>query len=90
MYIGIGKNKPLEVHEDDALSFAMATCGVMRPFSVVPTDETKEFDEMLVEWFFSDDWIQEEPEEEPVDAYIEACELQMNADREAAVIWRAG
>lgn len=60
MYIGWNENQNIVVQDEDALQYAMERCGVIRPLSVGETPDTKEFDEMLVEWFYSGNWIHEE------------------------------
>jgi len=66
MYKGIGKNKNLIVSDDNALSFAMTACGVIRPSMIAVSKDTADFDKMLVEWFFSGDWIHVESLEQAI------------------------
>lgn len=63
MYVGWNENQNIVVQDEDALQYAMERCGIMRPRSVGETPETKEFDAMLVEWFYSGDWMYEKSEE---------------------------
>ena len=60
MYIGITRNTGLKVPDDRALKYAMERCRIMRPAFWDETVDSREFDEMLVEWFFSGNWVHEE------------------------------
>ncbi len=57
VYLGICKNRGLAVRQDDALCYAMQHCGIQ---IACITEETKEFLDMLVPWYFSGDWIERE------------------------------
>lgn len=52
----IGTN--IFVPEEDAFDYAIERCTTI-PFAVIGIDWTQEFKEMLVEWFYSDNWIWE-------------------------------
>lgn len=53
-YIGIGPEEGIFVPAEDAYAYAIERClsGTV--------DETKEFREMLVEWYYSGNWIKKE------------------------------
>lgn len=53
-YIGIGSEEGTFVPTEDAYAYALEKClsGTM--------DETKEFREMLMEWYYSGNWIKAE------------------------------
>lgn len=53
-YRGIGPEEGTIVNEGDACAYAMERClgGTL--------EEQKEFREMLVEWYYSGNWIKEE------------------------------
>jgi len=53
-YVGIGCETGKEVPLDEALSYAMLRCGIPVIFH---TPESSEFIEMLVEWYFSGNWL---------------------------------
>lgn len=53
-YIGICENKGLEVQVRDALCYVMLHCGIQ---IIHITKLTEEFAEMLVEWYFSGNWL---------------------------------
>ena len=57
IFIGIGKNKERVVKESDALCYAMQHCGIQ---ITCITEETKEFLDMLVPWYFSGDWLEQD------------------------------
>lgn len=52
MYIGIGPEEGTVVQEDQAFGYAIERCmqGTL--------EDQKEFREMLVEWFYSGNWIE--------------------------------
>ncbi|WP_162858234.1 hypothetical protein [Mediterraneibacter massiliensis] len=54
MYIGIGPERGTEVSEEQAYEYALGRClhGSLQ--------DQQEFKEMLVEWFYSGNWIKEE------------------------------
>jgi len=56
-YKGMGPERGNIVPAEDALSYAMERCGI-RP-SAAPADpqDRDEFNQMLVEWYFSGNWI---------------------------------
>lgn len=54
MYIGIGPEKDRVVMEEEAFDYALE-----RSLHGTPQDQ-QEFKEMLVEWFYSGNWIREE------------------------------
>lgn len=56
MYTGICKNHGLTVKKEDALDYALQHCGIR---VVCQTEETPEFLEMLVDWYFSGNWVLE-------------------------------
>lgn len=53
-YIGIGQEEGMVVEEDKAYEYAL-----YRSLSGTEEDK-KDFREMLVEWFYSGDWIRRE------------------------------
>ena len=59
-YIGICANKGLKVEGKDALCYAMLQCGIQ---ITTITNLTKEFADMLVDWYFSGNWIAEKEAE---------------------------
>lgn len=54
MYIGIGPEKDTVVSENQAFEYALE-----RSLHGTPEDQ-EEFREMLVEWFYSGNWIKED------------------------------
>lgn len=56
MYIGVGPEKDRVVMEEEAFDYALERSlhGTLQ--------NQKEFKEMLVEWFYSGNWIREEEE----------------------------
>ena len=54
MYIGIGPEKNTAVTEEEAFDYALE-----RSLHGTPQDQ-QEFKEMLVEWFYSGNWIRED------------------------------
>lgn len=48
------------VAEDDAFNYAIKRCVKNVPEGFRDIEWTQEFKEMLVEWFFSDNWIKED------------------------------
>ncbi len=54
MYRGIGPEAGILVEEDQAYEYALERC-----MSGTPEDK-EEFKEMLVEWFYSGNWIEED------------------------------
>lgn len=59
-YKGIGPERGQRVPAENALPYAMERCGIQ--FTSKPGDTSEEFKEMLVEWFFSGNWIRKEAE----------------------------
>lgn len=57
IYKGIGPNSGKIVPESMAFSYALKECGVLAYTSAAP--EFGEFQAMLVEWYFSGNWIVE-------------------------------
>lgn len=57
VYQGIGKNKGQAVQESDALCYAMQHCGIQITYI---TKETEEFLNMLVHWYFSGNWLEQD------------------------------
>lgn len=57
MYVGIGPEKDTVVTEGQAFDYALERCLHGTP------DDQEEFKEMLVEWFYSGNWVKEESEE---------------------------
>lgn len=47
------------VPEEDAFDYAIEHCAIV-PFMVQGIEWTQEFMEMLVEWFYSGNWIKED------------------------------
>ena len=58
MYRGFGPEDGKIVREDEALGYALERC------LLGTLEEQKEFQEMLVEWYFSGNWIKEEEKDE--------------------------
>lgn len=56
-YVGIGPNRGVRVAGEDALEYALAACGVR---TVTRTALTGEFETMLMDWYFSGDWVKED------------------------------
>lgn len=54
MYRGIGTEEGNIVEEDQAFDYAFERC------TKGTLEEQKEFREMLVEWYYSGDWIKED------------------------------
>lgn len=54
-YVGIGIEHGKRVEDENALEYAMARIGIEAVGDIDP-----EFAEMLVEWFFSGNWIKED------------------------------
>ena len=54
MYIGIGPEKDTVVSEEQAFDYALE-----RSLRGTPEDQ-REFREMLVDWFYSGNWIKED------------------------------
>lgn len=57
MYVGIGPEKDTVVIDDQAFDYALERCLHGTP------DDQEEFKTMLVEWFYSGNWVKEESEE---------------------------
>lgn len=55
-YAGIGPEEGKYVRQDQAFEYALERC------LYGAEEEVKEFREMLVEWYFSGNWIKEEEE----------------------------
>ena len=53
-YEGFGEHEGEYVSAQDALAYAMKQCGIVHCAGGFP--ERREFDEMLVEWYFSGNW----------------------------------
>ncbi len=53
-YEGFGEHEGEWVAAQDALAYAMKQCGIVHSGGTSP--EQREFDEMLVEWYFSGNW----------------------------------
>ncbi|MDB8711648.1 hypothetical protein [Mediterraneibacter gnavus] len=54
MYVGIGPEKDTVVTEGQAFDYALERCLHGTP------DDQEEFKEMLVEWFYSGNWVKED------------------------------
>ena len=54
MYIGIGPEQGTVVTDEQAFDYALERC-----LSGAPKEQ-QDFKELLVEWFYSGDWIKEE------------------------------
>ena len=54
-YEGIGPEKGKFVRTEDALIYATERCGIRKIDVTAP--DAAEFMEMLVEWFFSGNWV---------------------------------
>lgn len=57
-YVGFGPEKGITVEEDQAYQYALERCLNGTP------EEHEEFREMLVEWYFSGNWVKEDKDEE--------------------------
>ena len=57
MYVGIGPEKDTVETDDQAFAYALERCLHGTP------DDQEEFKTMLVEWFYSGNWVKEESEE---------------------------
>ena len=53
MYIGIGPEEDRMVEDEEAFDYALERCLHGTP------DDQSEFKEMLLEWFYSGNWIKE-------------------------------
>ncbi len=62
-YRGVGPERGKYIEAEDALDYAMERCGI-RP-SAAPADmqDRDEFNRMLVEWYFSGNWLPMEQED---------------------------
>lgn len=58
-YVGLGTEHGKRVDDEYALEYAMGRCGVQ----AVGDEVDPEFAEMLVEWFFSGNWLHKEDEQ---------------------------
>lgn len=54
IYVGIGLEEGTVVEEEDAFRYAFERC------TKGTLEDQKEFKEMLVEWFYSGNWIKED------------------------------
>lgn len=54
-YMGVGPEQGVYVKADEAYSYALDRC--------LNGSEKEEFKEMLVEWFYSGNWVPEEEED---------------------------
>lgn len=63
-YAGVGPERGKYIKAENALEYAMGRCGI-RP-SAAPADprDRDEFNLMLVEWYFSGNWLPIEQGEE--------------------------
>lgn len=57
-YIGIGPEDGTVVEDNQAFDYALGRCLNGTP------DDRKDFREMLVEWFYSGNWVKEEDSNE--------------------------
>ena len=57
-YVGICTETGKRIEDDYALEYAMEQCGI----EAVGDEVDPEFAEMLVEWFYSGNWLHEEDE----------------------------
>lgn len=58
IYVGLGPEKDTVVEEDQAYQYALERC-----LHGTPQDR-QDFKEMLVEWFYSGNWLKEKIEDE--------------------------
>lgn len=56
--MGVGPNRGSKVPQKDALATACAGCGIHLPNPMAA--DAAEFSQMLVEWYFSGNWIKED------------------------------
>jgi len=56
-YKGIGPERGKTVSADDALPYAMLRCGIAFDCSENTDDCRQEFIKMLVDWFYSGNWL---------------------------------
>jgi hypothetical protein len=61
-YKGIGPERGKTVSADDALPYAMLRCGITFVYSENIGDCRQEFMKMLVDWFYSGNWLPDELE----------------------------
>lgn len=68
-YKGVGPEHGRRIPAERALAYAMERCGI-RP-SAAPADqrEKDDFAHMLIEWYFSGNWIPVEQAEEEADPW---------------------
>lgn len=57
-YVGLGTEYGKRIEDEYALEYAMEHCGIQ----AVGDEVNPEFAEMLVEWFYSGNWLHEEDE----------------------------
>lgn len=57
-YVGLGPEEGITIEEDQAFRYALERCLKGTP------EEQLEFRDMLVEWYFSGNWIKEDEDEE--------------------------
>ena len=59
-YRGICKNRDISiVYKEEAVEYALNKLGYERnPYAEPDEQMTKEFESMLVEWFYSGDWVE--------------------------------
>lgn len=61
-YRNLGTNERVE--EDEALDYALRKCGIQL-VEVEDTLEQEELKDMLVEWYFSGNWIEDNDDDVP-------------------------
>ena len=66
LYVGFGPEAGTGIEEKQAYQYALERCLNGTP------EEQQEFREMLVEWYFSGNWVKEDQDEEQ--ARIQAAE----------------
>lgn len=68
MFVGFGPERGKRVEEEDAFGYAMDRCSTdcaedflkeFKGLSLITVDDIKEFREMVVEWFYSGNWVRE-------------------------------
>ena len=56
-YVGLGPENGKIIAEENALSYAMECCGIVK---IGNGPDWPEFSNMLIDWFYSGNWIKEE------------------------------
>lgn len=62
-YVGLGPENGKIIAEENALSYAMKCCGIVKGGH---GPDWSEFSDMLIDWFYSGNWLKEESGRETV------------------------